>query len=73
MDDAQNGEIPKTRVEHTELNKIPGKRNVQVVTSDFLQSTIAIITPIKTHKVKIIHNGLFSPGKMGRPQGPRIC
>ena len=25
MDDAQNGEIPKTRVEHTELHKIPGK------------------------------------------------
>ena len=44
MEDAQNGETPKTRVEHTELNKIMGKINVQLVTSAFLQRTLAIST-----------------------------
>ena len=38
----------KPRVEHTELNKILENINVQMVTSAFLQSTMAIITPIKT-------------------------
>ena len=47
MDDAQNGETPKTRVEHTELNKILEKLNVQMVTSAFLQCTMAITTPLK--------------------------
>ena len=49
MDDAQNGETPKTQEEHTGLNKIRKKINVQMVTSAFLQSTMAIIKPRKAH------------------------
>ena len=49
MDDAQNGETTKTGEEHTELNKIRKKIHVQMVTSAFLQSTMAIIKPIETH------------------------
>ena len=72
MDDAQNGETPKTRVEHTELNKILEKINAKMATSAFLQSTMALITPRKhtqvekgdATRVKNIHDGLFHHGKI---------
>ena len=57
MDDAQNGETPKTPVEHTGQNKVLERINVQMVTSDFLQSTMAVMTPTKNTHVAKLKNG----------------
>ena len=51
MDDAQNGETPKRGLDIQNSKKIPEKGKVQMVTSAFLQNTMAIIMPIKHRHV----------------------
>ena len=71
MDDAQNGETPKTRVEHTELNKILGKNkcpdgNIRLFTKHNGNNNANINTHMfrsKTQPGSKTYTMGFQPGK----------